>query len=241
VPRYLWVCRVRCTPPSRRAEGAIAPSRGDSTAAAPSEDVTHSTVRRSRSTYQPGDGSPTPRRPRRKRGKHCPYLRRRRKNRVSSESETSQRQRLLAPTINHFAVRATLLHLGMSQADIVRVMGVQSQVNATDDESADVVLRYSAEPIAATVTISEGKLSGVALDVAGVDDPAFPKFARAAWLVDPTVVSARLWKTPSHHCAPTVIATDQRSSLADIGRGSRKSSPTPRRDERRTNDIRATG
>ena len=103
-------------------------------------------------------------------------------NRVSSESETSQRQRLLAPTINHFAVRATLLHLGMSQADIARVMGVPSQVNATDDEGADVVLRYSAEPIAATVTISEGKLSGVALDVAGVDDPAFPKFARAAWL-----------------------------------------------------------
>jgi hypothetical protein len=36
--------------------------------------------------------------------------------------------------------------------------------------------------IATTVTITDGKLSAVALDVAGVDDPALPKFARAAWL-----------------------------------------------------------
>jgi hypothetical protein len=103
-------------------------------------------------------------------------------NRVSSQGLTSQGQQLLAPTINHFAVRATLLHLGMSQADIARVMGVPSQVTAADDEGTVVVFRYSAEPIATTVTITDGKLSAVALDVAGVDDPALPKFARAAWL-----------------------------------------------------------
>jgi hypothetical protein len=69
-------------------------------------------------------------------------------NRVSSQGLTSQGQQLLAPTINHFAVRATLLHLGMSQADIARVMGVPSQVTAADDEGTVVVFRYSAEPIA---------------------------------------------------------------------------------------------
>jgi hypothetical protein len=103
-------------------------------------------------------------------------------NRVSSETETSQRQQIVAPSIAHVAVRATLLHWGMLQADIARVMPAPSQVVAADDEGAVRVLRYSAEPIATTVTITDGKLSGVALDVAGVDDPALPNFARAAWL-----------------------------------------------------------
>jgi hypothetical protein len=43
-------------------------------------------------------------------------------NRVSSETETSQRQQIVAPSIAHVAVRATLLHWGMSQADIALVM-----------------------------------------------------------------------------------------------------------------------
>jgi outer membrane protein assembly factor BamE (lipoprotein component of BamABCDE complex) len=103
-------------------------------------------------------------------------------NRVSSEDEGSHRQQQLAPAIGHVAVRATLLHWGMPQADIARVMGAPSQVAAADDEGTVRVLKYSAEPIATTVTITDGKLSGVALDVAGIDDPALPNFARAAWL-----------------------------------------------------------
>jgi hypothetical protein len=102
--------------------------------------------------------------------------------RVSSEGDTSQRRQLLAPSIARVAVRATHLHWGMSQADIARVMAGPPQVGATDDEGAVRVLKYSAEPIATTVTIIDGKLSGVALDVAGVDDPTLPSFARAAWL-----------------------------------------------------------
>jgi hypothetical protein len=90
--------------------------------------------------------------------------------------------RLGVASIAHVAARATLLHWGMSQADIAGVMPAPSQVVAADDEGAVRVLRYSAEPIATTVTITDGKLSGVTLDVAGVDDPALPNFARAAWL-----------------------------------------------------------
>jgi hypothetical protein len=44
------------------------------------------------------------------------------------------------------------------------------------------VLKFPTEPIATTITITEGKLSGVALDVAGVDDPKLPNFSHAAWL-----------------------------------------------------------
>jgi hypothetical protein len=70
----------------------------------------------------------------------------------------------------------------MSQADIARIMGAPSQVSVADDEGTVQVLRYSAEPIVTTVTIADGNLSGVTIDVAGVDDPALPNFARAAWL-----------------------------------------------------------
>jgi hypothetical protein len=101
-------------------------------------------------------------------------------NRVSSQGVTSQQ--IVAPSIAHVAVRATLLHWGMSQSDIVRVMAAPPQVAAADNEGTVRVLKYSAEPIATTVTITGGKLSGVALDVAGIDDPALPNFARAAWL-----------------------------------------------------------
>ncbi len=61
-------------------------------------------------------------------------------------------------------------------------MAEPSHVDTAGDQGTVRVLRYSAEPIATTVTITNGKLSGVALDVAGVDDPALPAFARAAWL-----------------------------------------------------------
>jgi hypothetical protein len=44
------------------------------------------------------------------------------------------------------------------------------------------VLKFPTEPIATTITITEGKLSGVALDVAGIDDPELPNFSHAAWL-----------------------------------------------------------
>ena len=136
-------------------------------------------------------------------------------NRASSEGETSQRQQVLAPNIAHVAVRATLLHWGMLQADIARVMPAPSQVVAADDEGAVRVLRYSAEPIATTVTITDGKLSSVALDVAGADDPALPNFARAAWLGMNRATVLRILGVPSR--------------------------PTLRGNERRTDDIRATG
>jgi hypothetical protein len=121
-------------------------------------------------------------------------------NRVSSEDETSQRQQLLASRVAHVRVRATLLHWGMSPADIARAIGAPSQVDAADDEGTVRVLRYSAEPIATTVTITDGKLSGVALDVAGVDDPALPNFARVAWLgMNRTTVLGRLGMPAENH------------------------------------------
>ena len=49
-------------------------------------------------------------------------------NRVGSQHQSP------ASSIAHVAARATLLHWGMSQADIARVMGAPSQVGVADDE-----------------------------------------------------------------------------------------------------------
>jgi hypothetical protein len=70
----------------------------------------------------------------------------------------------------------------MSEADVARIMGAPAQATVADETERISVLQYPAEPIATTVTITDGKVSGVALDVAGVDDPALPNFSRAAWL-----------------------------------------------------------
>jgi outer membrane protein assembly factor BamE (lipoprotein component of BamABCDE complex) len=97
--------------------------------------------------------------------------------------ETSQREPLLPPRVDHVGIRATLLHSGMSAVDVERIMGKPAQVDVADDEDSSVrVLKFPTEPIATTITITEGKLSGVAIDVAGVDDPKLPNFSRAAWL-----------------------------------------------------------
>jgi hypothetical protein len=112
----------------------------------------------------------------------------------AATGETSQRPPLIGPHIAYVRVRATLLHWGMSPADIARVMGAPAQIDAANDDEGTVrVLKYWAEPIATTVAITNGKLSGVALDIAGVDDPALPNFTRAAWLgMSRTAVLQRL-------------------------------------------------
>jgi hypothetical protein len=88
----------------------------------------------------------------------------------------------------------------MSAADVARVMATPAQVDEADDDGTVRVLKYRAEPIAPTVTIIDGKLSGVALDIAGVDDPALPNFSRAAWLgMSRTAVMQRLGMPTEDH------------------------------------------
>jgi hypothetical protein len=114
--------------------------------------------------------------------------------------ETSECQPLLRAPIAHVRVRATLLHWGMSPADIARVMARPARADTADDEGSFRVLKYWAEPIATTVTITDGKLSGVALDIAGVDDPALPNFTHAAWLgMSRTAVLQRVGMPTENH------------------------------------------
>jgi hypothetical protein len=102
---------------------------------------------------------------------------------IRQEIDASGSEALLPPRVDHIGVRATLLHWGMSRDDVDRIMGAPEQIDTSSGEGRDVhILKYPAEPIATTVTIIDDRLSGVALDIAGIDDRALPTFSRTAWL-----------------------------------------------------------
>jgi hypothetical protein len=70
----------------------------------------------------------------------------------------------------------------MLRGDVERIMGAPAQADSFVRDDSLRVPKYPAEPIATAVTITDDRLSGAALDIAGVDDPALPDFSRAAWL-----------------------------------------------------------
>jgi hypothetical protein len=98
---------------------------------------------------------------------------------VSPEFETFDNTRLLPPRIERVNVAASLLHWGMPAAEVERIMGAATGVYTASSQDSDIrVLKYLSGPIGTTVTITDGRLNGVRLDVAGTDDPAF---SPAAW------------------------------------------------------------
>jgi hypothetical protein len=98
------------------------------------------------------------------------------------EAETSRHEVLLPPRVDRVGVPATLLYWGMPAADVEKIMGAPAQVEAYDGASGNVrVLSYPAEPIATKVSISDGKVSSVGHDIAGIDERALPVYSRPAW------------------------------------------------------------
>jgi hypothetical protein len=71
----------------------------------------------------------------------------------------------------------------MTAAEAARIMGTPSGVDSYASDEVNVrVLDFSDEPIPTKVTIVNDTVSGVALDVARIDDRALPSFSQAAWL-----------------------------------------------------------
>ena len=90
---------------------------------------------------------------------------------------------LSPPGVEHAGIRASALHWGMAAAEATRIMGTPSDVNAYTSEDVNVrVLDFSDELIPTKVTIVNETVSGVALDVARIDDRTLPSFSQAAWL-----------------------------------------------------------
>ena len=90
---------------------------------------------------------------------------------------------LSPPRVDHVRVPASALHWGMTAAEVALIMGTPSGVDSYTSEDVNVrVLDFSDELIPTKVTIVNETVSGVALDVARIDDRTLPPFSRAAWL-----------------------------------------------------------
>jgi hypothetical protein len=97
-------------------------------------------------------------------------------------AQTMQQEALLPPHVERISVRASLVYWGMAALDVERVMGRSAEVEAYEGTAGNVrVLRYRSEPISTKVSLSDGKVSGVALDIAGNDERALPSYSRSAW------------------------------------------------------------
>jgi len=90
---------------------------------------------------------------------------------------------LSPPGVDHTGIRASALHWGMAAAEATGIMGTPSDVNAYISKDVNVrVLDFSDELIPTKLIIVNETVSGVALDVARIDDRSLPSFSQAAWL-----------------------------------------------------------
>src|SRR5262245_29987698 len=70
------------------------------------------------------------------------------------------------PSVDFVAVRASELHLGMTAAEVTAIMGQATKTS--DYRNADTALQtldFSAKPIRSRVTLTNGRVSHVVLDV----------------------------------------------------------------------------
>ena len=86
------------------------------------------------------------------------------------------------PSVDFVAVHASRLHLGMTLAEVTAIMGqATSTTNYRNADTAVQTLDFSAEPIRSKVTLTNGRVSHVVLDVFKVDQDDLPAFTRVAW------------------------------------------------------------
>ena len=101
---------------------------------------------------------------------------------VSAQQSLAPGDQLLPPRVERIATKATLLYLGMPEDEVARTMGTPTAaVSSESDGVAARVLRYTPESIPIKVTLSDGKVFAVALDVVGIDNPALPAYGRPIW------------------------------------------------------------
>ena len=101
---------------------------------------------------------------------------------VSAQQSLAPGDQLLPPRVEHIATKATLLYLGMPEDEVARTMGAPTADVGSDSDGVAVrVLRYTPEPIPIKVTLSDGKISAVALDIVGIDNSTSPAYGRPIW------------------------------------------------------------
>jgi hypothetical protein len=72
--------------------------------------------------------------------------------------------------------------MGMPEAEVERTMGTATEVATSESPGFKVrVLKYRLSPIPAKITISDGRVSSIALDIASADDRELPTYSRSVW------------------------------------------------------------
>jgi hypothetical protein len=86
------------------------------------------------------------------------------------------------PRVDFATVPASRLRLGMTAADVTRIMGEAAKTTSSIVGETEMTrLDFPAAPIPSKVMLADGKVSGVALDVFHVDKGDLPSFTRKAW------------------------------------------------------------
>jgi hypothetical protein len=89
----------------------------------------------------------------------------------------------LPPAVSFAKVPVSRLHLGMTAAEVTAIMG--NAANATSWADAGGIpysrLTFRAEPIRAKVTLKDGKVSSIVLDVLKTGGDDLPANSRKAW------------------------------------------------------------
>ena len=115
----------------------------------------------------------------------------------TGQAGTSQSD-FLPPRVERIATRATQLYMGMPEDEVARTMGAPRAVVASESAGVEVrVLRYAPEPIPVKVTLSNGKVSAVALDIVAIDNPSLPAYGRPVWSGMHRTAVLRIMGTPA--------------------------------------------
>ena len=118
----------------------------------------------------------------------------------SSNAESAlQDHLLLPPRADRIGVLASRLHWGMPGADVERLMGAPAEVQAYAGPSGNVrVLEYPAEPIATKVSICDGRVCAVRLDVAGSNQTAIGLAFAVTTFAASLLALYKLWHVLQH-------------------------------------------
>ena len=101
---------------------------------------------------------------------------------ASAQQSVAPNDQLRAPRVERIATKASRLYLGMPEDELARTMGVPTAVVASENSGVQLrVLRYAPEPMPIKVTLSDGKISALVLDITRIDDPASPAYGRPIW------------------------------------------------------------
>ncbi|MDI4236015.1 hypothetical protein OZ411_24700 [Bradyrhizobium sp. Arg237L] len=120
------------------------------------------------------------------------------------------------PHVEFITVPAGQLHLGMTEQEVIRIMGEPARVVGYD---AGGISRRKLEffgAIPSTVTLSDGKVSHVKLDVFQVEKSDLPLISRKAWPGMASTAVRRSFGEPSRICHYTFFGIKLDQWVYDI-------------------------